>query len=101
MGKLRLAKATDMVDKPKEEERRQKDRRRINTAAWADPGGILPVIDCKIIDFTEDGAKVTAPAGTVLPDVFALQIDNSRILGDAQVIWRAEGAVGVRFLRRA
>ncbi len=81
-------------------ERRVRKRRPANTLAWADPGGILPVIDCKIIDITDGGARVAAPIGFDLPDVFQLQIDSSRILGAAEVVWRGPHHVGVKFLTR-
>lgn len=80
--------------------RRARRRKAINSLAWADPGGILPVIDCRIIDFTEDGARVVAPPGVEMPSIFQLQIDSSRILGAAEVIWREQNHVGVRFLTR-
>jgi len=81
-------------------DRRTRRRKAINSRAWADPGGILPVIDCRIVDFTEDGARVVAPPGVEMPAIFQLQIDSSRILGAAEVIWREHNHVGVRFLTR-
>ncbi len=81
-------------------ERRVRKRRQANTLAWADPGGILPVIDCKILDITDVGARVVAPTGYELPDLFQLQIDSSRILGSAEVVWRGPTQVGVKFLTR-
>lgn len=67
---------------------------------WADPGGILPVIDCKVLDISEGGARVAAIRGQQLPDAFALQVDSSRIVGEAHVVWRTETAVGVKFVSR-
>jgi hypothetical protein len=84
-----------------ESERRVKGRRHVNSPAWADPGGVLPVIDCKILDLSETGARVAMPSGVELPDVFQLQIDSSRILGAAEVVWRESHQVGVRFRRQS
>jgi hypothetical protein len=81
-------------------ERRRRTRRHAVSPAWADPGGVLPVIDCKILDLSEDGARVFEPPGMELPDQFQLQIDSSRILGSAEVVWRGGSQVGVRFLTR-
>jgi hypothetical protein len=81
-------------------ERRRRTRRPMHSLAWADPGGILPVIDCKILDFSENGARIAAPPGVEFPDVFQLQIDSSRILGAAEVVWRGHRQVGVKFLTR-
>ena len=83
-----------------EDERRIKGRRLVNSLAWADPGGVLPVIDCKIIDLSEEGARVATLAGVDMPEIFQLQIDSSRVLGPAEVVWRTHNQVGVRFLRK-
>ena len=82
-------------------ERRRRSRRPAQSPAWADPGGILPVIDCKIVDLSEGGARIAAAPGVEIPDTFQLQIDNSRILGPAEVVWRNHTHIGVRFLNRA
>ena len=81
-------------------DRRRAKRKAYRSSAWADPGGILPVIDCRIVNLTEDGARVIAPPGVEMPQVFQLQIDSSRILGAAEVMWREDNHVGVRFLTR-
>jgi hypothetical protein len=79
-------------------ERRTNRRRTAHSSAWADPGGILPVIDCRIVDLSQNGARVIGPPGQDLPETFLLQVDNSRILGAAEVVWRESNYVGVRFL---
>jgi hypothetical protein len=81
-------------------ERRRRGRRPMQALAWADPGGILPVIDCKIVDVSEGGARILAPLGVDVPDLFQLQIDSSRILGAAEVVWRGPRHIGVKFLTR-
>ena len=81
-------------------ERRLRARRSQVSPAWADPGGILPVIDCKIVDVSDGGARVSAAPGVEIPDVFQLQIDSHRILGAAEVVWRGPRQVGVKFLSR-
>ncbi len=58
------------------------------------------MVDCQIINMTEDGARLVAPQGMALPQIFQLQIDASRILGAAEVMWRDQNQVGVRFLTR-
>ncbi len=98
MNKLKMAENNGA--ETTDENRRLRDRRKINSPAWADPGGVLPVIDCKIIDLSDDGARIAVKGDMELPDLFALQIDNSRILGEARVIWRTENIVGVKLLRR-
>ena len=82
-------------------DRRNAARRNIQMPVWADPGGVLPVIDCKVLDISEGGARVASLRGQELPDAFALQVDSSRIVGEAHVVWRSETAVGVKFVSRA
>jgi hypothetical protein len=86
-------------DGPKTEERRQKPRRPSGARVWADPGGVLPVVDCKIIDITEDGAQVAALDGRPLPDKFMLQHEAARIVGEAHVVWRNGNLVGVKLAK--
>ena len=84
-----------------EADRRVGKRRAVNVSAWADPGGVWPVIDCRIIDLTPDGARVTAASGAELPDVFQLRADSTRVIGAVEVKWRRGNQVGVKFLERA
>ena len=39
-------------------------------------------------------------AGVDMPEIFQLQIDSSRVLGPAEVVWRTHNQVGVRFVRK-
>jgi len=79
--------------------RRDKNRRIENVRAWADPGGVLPVVDCQILDISETGARVRPVKNVEMPDAFILQIDNTRNLGEVNVVWRDERSVGVKFAK--
>ena len=81
-------------------ERRGKNRKIENIRAWADPGGVLPVLDCQIVDISDEGAQVRPMKKDVeMPDAFTLQIDASRNLGEVNVVWRGEHSVGVKFAK--
>ncbi|HEY3719748.1 MAG TPA: PilZ domain-containing protein [Roseiarcus sp.] len=81
-------------------DRRDKDRKIQNIPAWADPGGVLPVVDCQILDISDGGAQVRPVKIDVeMPDAFTLQIDASRSLGEVNVVWRGERSVGVKFAK--
>lgn len=86
-------------DGSKELDRRVKVRKPANARAWADPGGVLPVIDCRIVDISAEGAQVVGPKGFELPEAFILAMDSSRIIGEAHVIWRRNEFVGVKFVK--
>ncbi len=83
----------------KDHDRRRKARRPARQRVWADPGGIAPVVDCLIVDVSEDGASVAPLQGAELPDAFHLQIDATNRLGDAEVVWRRGSAVGVKLTK--
>ena len=89
----------NLNDGPKIDERRRKPRKSSGARVWADPGGVLPVVDCRIIDITEDGAQVAALSGRPLPDKFLLQHEATRILGEAHVVWRNGNLVGVKLIK--
>lgn len=83
-------------DGTKDSDRRRAYRRPCEVSVWADPGGVLPVIDCKILDISDQGAKVRSMRGGALPDRFLLQHETTSILGKAQVVWRSGNTVGVK-----
>ena len=43
--------------------RRTYRRRATRVRAWADPGGVAPVVDCLVTDVSEGGASVVAIVG--------------------------------------
>ena len=79
--------------------RRRHPRRRTRMRAWADPGGVAPVVDCVVLDVSEGGASVIAVNGVDLPDAFELQLDARRTMGRAEVAWRSGVAVGVKLAK--
>ena len=87
-------------DGSKDTDRRKTERRPSGVRIWADPGGVLPVIDCKILDISDEGAMVRASHGGALPDRFLLQHETFNVLGTAQVIWRNGNIVGVTIERQ-
>jgi hypothetical protein len=79
----------------KDSNRRQHRRTPARLRAWADPGGLAPVIDCLVVDVSESGASIVALSGGELPDAFHLQLDAKQTLGKAEVRWRNGAAAGV------
>ncbi len=90
----------DIEDFTGDKNRRSKDRKPESTRAWADPGGVLPVVDCQIVNISEGGAQVRPVNRKIeMPDAFILQIDASRNLGEVNVVWRDDRSVGVKFAK--
>ena len=89
-------------DKPllKGRERRRESRRAMRLRAWADPGGIAPVVDCVIVDISEGGARLRPLmcAPDDVPDRFTLLLSScGRVRRACHVAWRSESDVGVQF----
>ena len=77
--------------------RRKEPRKRARVRAWADPGGVAPVVDCVIVDVSKEGARIASVSGAPLPNSFTLSDDSKRELGAATVRWRDGDQVGVKF----
>lgn len=83
----------------RDHERRRSVRRPSRKRVWADPGGVAPVVDCMIVDISDEGASLAVVSGGQLPDVFQLQSDSSTPLGEAEVVWRRDNTVGVKLAK--
>jgi hypothetical protein len=89
----------DNYARNRDHERRKSIRRPSRKRVWADPGGVAPVVDCMIVDISEEGASLAVVRGGHLPDVFQLQSDSSTPLGQAEVVWRRDNTVGVKLAK--
>ena len=87
---------SDGYDGSKASDRRISPRRPSGAHVWADPGGVLPAIDCRIVNISETGAQIASVHGQPLPERFQLQIEPTRALGEAEVVWRHGAGAGVR-----
>jgi len=83
----------------KEHNRRKERRRATRLRAWADPGGVAPVVDCVIHDLSESGANVAGADGREVPETFRLDLDTAHPIGEARVVWRNGAAAGVALSR--
>jgi hypothetical protein len=79
------------------DDRRGSERKPSRLRVWADPGGVAPATDCQIVDISASGALIAPVRATKLPNTFSLQHDGTTKFGDAEVVWRANGVVGVKF----
>jgi hypothetical protein len=56
------------------------------------------IIDCKVIDLSDDGARLELPHGSRIRSQFTLHIPSREIEHRAEVVWRNGYQVGVHFL---
>jgi hypothetical protein len=55
------------------------------------------VVDCTIRDQSENGARLRCRDPAAVPNVFRLLIPHDHTIRDAEVVWRRDDQVGVRF----
>lgn len=80
-----------------EEDRRVSPRRRTLKAGRIVFGQLSRVFDCTIRNASETGALLLVPNSTGIPDEFLLYVDSEQTRQPAEVIWRQDDRVGIRF----
>ncbi|HEX3494381.1 MAG TPA: PilZ domain-containing protein [Methylocella sp.] len=85
------------MEKPAQEERRNKARRRALKGARIVLEGHWAAIDCTVHNLSDRGAclKVESPIG--IPDTFDLVRDHPSFLRNCRVTWRKATQIGVEF----
>ncbi len=57
-------------------------------------------LDCRIRDLSEGGARITLPAGQVLPTRVILIDMRDRVAYEAEVVWFKPAECGLKFLNK-
>ena len=74
-------------------------RRKQSTAAWIATPGAFALRECRILDISTSGAKLSIPEGTDLTSRFHLTFSPSTRQGRAcEVRWRKGSLIGVKFV---
>jgi len=97
-GTMSKRPAPSMVN---EENRRVSPRRRVAKAAKLAFGDFVFVRDCSVSDTGPDGARIRVDATHEIPNEFHLVLTSDRLMRKAQVVWRKEREIGVRYLGEA
>lgn len=87
----------DQLDIGHPKERRGRKRKTVQLWALAGAHGVAANNDCLIVDISVDGAQVAVVTPASLPDNFSLLQRSKSKIGDAEVVWRGDGIVGVKF----
>ena len=89
-------------DGSKASDRRIATRRQSGAHVWADPGGVMPAIDCRIIDISETGAKLTVEGsveGLHLKEFFLLLSSTGLAYRRCELSWVNGDQIGVNFIK--
>lgn len=90
-----------IIDAPRpatagDKRRRPRQRTRLRTGKILDRDGHF-LTECLIYDRSDGGGRLRLPAGIVLTASIQLYEDQSATLLQADIVWRMEREVGVRF----
>ena len=79
------------------DERRSSDRISVSIIAK----GIVPnndeALECRIIDLSENGAKIEVLSADIMPETFKLFIPDTNCLCECRVVRRAGKEIGLEF----
>ena len=73
-----------------------RQRTRLRSGKIIDPEGRF-LTECLIFDRSETGGRLRVPAGTALSSWIQFYDDQSAILYHADVVWRRDRDIGIRF----
>jgi hypothetical protein len=81
---------------------RKKSRKPISMVGFIYTVDGWPITECKMLDISEGGAKLTPSKPETLPEEFLLSLSrDGKVRRRCHVRWQAEGVYGVRFMLAA
>jgi hypothetical protein len=74
-------------------------RQLVEFPAWIDTGGGTPLLDCTVLDVSDEGARITVACPAALPRVFYLVYSKQTLRRRrCRLVWRVDGEIGVNYL---
>lgn len=80
------------------QERRQSPRRSSNTAGWIRLDGGFATRECRIVDASTAGVRLSIPFADKLPATFTLLFSKNAQGHRVRTIWRRANQIGVKFI---
>jgi hypothetical protein len=80
------------------QERREAPRRNLNTPGWIRLDGGFGLRECKIVDVSISGVRISLPFGGKLPDTFTLLLSKNAPGHRVRTIWRRANQIGAKFI---
>ena len=79
-------------------ERRQAPRRNLNTPGWIRLDGGFGLRECKIVDVSIAGVRISLPFAGKLPETFTLLLSKQAKGHRVRMIWRRANQIGAKFI---
>ena len=54
-------------------------------------------VNCAVLNISVSGACILVPEGAVIPDMFALEVDDESKVRNCKVVWRNGSRIGLTF----
>lgn len=80
------------------QERRQTPRRSPNTPGWIRLDGGFGLKECKIVDVSISGVRISLPFAGKLPETFTLLLTKHAQGHRVRTIWRRDNQIGAKFI---
>jgi hypothetical protein len=77
---------------------RQEPREKIDRPAWISIGGSLPLLNCTLIDISDNGARLALSGNAELPEKFSLWLSrHGHPRYTCRIVWSGQKTIGVQF----
>src|SRR5262245_29959470 len=84
---------------PKFLEQRRAPREDVQFSAWIDIGDGGSLLDCTVLDVSDEGARITLASPVRLPKIFHLVFTRQGTRRRrCRLVWRVDGEIGVNYL---
>jgi len=80
------------------QDRRQAPRRNVNTTGWIRLEGSFATAECKIVDVSTPGVRLTIPFARKPPETFTFFFSKRAQGHQVRVIWRRGNQIGAKFI---
>ena len=80
------------------QDRRQAPRRNLNTAGWIRLAGSFGVRECKIVDVSTTGVRLSIPFAGKIPETFTILFSKHAQGHRVRIIWRRANQIGANFI---
>ena len=79
-------------------ERRRTPRRALNSVGWIRPTGGFATRECKIVDVSRAGARLSIPFAANIPATFTLSFSKHHPGRRMRTIWKRANVIGAEFI---
>jgi PilZ domain-containing protein len=80
------------------QDRRRSPRRNLNTAGWIRLDGSFAIRECKIVDVSTSGVRLSIPFAGKIPETFTVLFSKGAQGHRVRVIWRRANQIGAKFV---